>query len=54
MGKGKFSCVLALERDAIFNADDIRQALSIHDEIVHISIEINKISAVSRGTVLAK
>lgn len=42
VGKGKFSCILALESQAKFDADEIRQALSIHDEIVHVSVEINK------------
>ncbi|NUF22479.1 CDF family Co(II)/Ni(II) efflux transporter DmeF [Acinetobacter oleivorans] len=42
VAKGKFSCILALETDDIsLTADQIRQALSIHDEIVHISVEIN-------------
>ncbi|MNH73126.1 Cadmium, cobalt and zinc/H(+)-K(+) antiporter [compost metagenome] len=42
VAKGKFSCILALETDDIsLTADQIRHALSIHDEIVHISVEIN-------------
>ncbi|WP_228137495.1 cation diffusion facilitator family transporter, partial [Acinetobacter sp. V2] len=42
VAKGKFSCILALEtNDISLTADQIRQALSIHDEIVHISVEIN-------------
>lgn len=41
VGKGKFSCILALATDSNLNADQIREALSIHDEIVHVSIEIN-------------
>jgi len=33
---------LALETDDIpLTADQIRHALSVHDEIVHISVEIN-------------
>ncbi|QIO04460.1 CDF family Co(II)/Ni(II) efflux transporter DmeF [Acinetobacter shaoyimingii] len=55
VGKGKFSCILALESaEHALNADLIRQALSIHDEIVHISVEINhpaKFNFVSRETV---
>lgn len=43
VAKGKFSCVLALETLATLTADDVRYALSIHDELVHISVEINKI-----------
>ena len=41
VGKGKFSCILALATDSSLNADQIREALSIHDEIVHVSVEIN-------------
>ena len=41
VGKGKFSCILALSTNRFLNADQVRQALSIHDEIVHISVEIN-------------
>lgn len=41
VGKGKFSCILALVTDSDLNADQVREALSIHDEIVHISVEIN-------------
>ena len=41
VGKGKFSCILALATDSSLNADQVREALSIHDEIVHVSIEIN-------------
>ena len=43
VGKGKFSVILALESaDKNLNADMIRQALSIHEELVHVSVEINK------------
>ena len=41
VGKGKFSCILALATDSSLNADQVREALSIHDEIVHVSVEIN-------------
>lgn len=42
VAKAKFSCILALETAEALNADMVRQALSIHDEIVHISVEINR------------
>jgi cation diffusion facilitator family transporter len=43
VGKAKFSVILALEsKDPTINADQIRQALSIHEELVHISVEINQ------------
>ncbi|MCG7223017.1 CDF family Co(II)/Ni(II) efflux transporter DmeF [Acinetobacter sp. AG3] len=54
VAKGKFSVILALEsNDKNLNADQIRHALSIHKQLVHISVEINKtamFSWVSRET----
>ncbi|APW48833.2 Cobalt-zinc-cadmium resistance protein CzcD (plasmid) [Acinetobacter lwoffii] len=42
VGKGKFSCILSLELHNVnLTADDVRKALSIHEEIVHVSVEIN-------------
>ena len=41
VGKGKFSCILALETTVGLTADRVRTMLSIHEEIVHVSVEIN-------------
>lgn len=42
VGKGKFSCILSLELHNVnLTADDVRKALSIHEEIVHVSVEIH-------------
>lgn len=42
VGKGKFSCILALEtNNASLTPFCIKKALSIHEEIVHASVEIN-------------
>jgi len=44
VGKGKFSCILGLETtsaDLNLNPDQIKAELSIHEEIVHASIEIH-------------
>ncbi len=42
VGKGKFSCILSLELHNVnLTADDVRKALSIHEEIVHVSVEVN-------------
>lgn len=44
VGRGKFSCILALETsDTLLTPLVVKQALSIHDEIVHASIEINPV-----------
>lgn len=42
VAKGKFSCILALETEDSLTADQVRRALSIHEEIVHVSVEINQ------------
>ena len=41
VAKGKFSCILALETAEELTADQVRHALTVHDEIVHVSVEIN-------------
>ncbi|MFS7161860.1 CDF family Co(II)/Ni(II) efflux transporter DmeF [Serratia proteamaculans] len=43
IGKGKYQCVLALSSaDPTVTADRVRQLLAIHDELVHITVEINR------------
>lgn len=42
VGKGKFSCIVSIETDNLsLTPLLLKQALSIHEEIVHASIEIN-------------
>lgn len=41
VGKGKYGCILVLSSTKDINIDHIKQALSIHEELVHISIEVN-------------
>lgn len=42
VGRGKFSCILALESIGVnLTPDIVKKALSIHDEIVHASVEIH-------------
>ncbi|GAA5018746.1 CDF family Co(II)/Ni(II) efflux transporter DmeF [Acinetobacter puyangensis] len=44
VGRGKFSCILALQTsNTRLTPLVVKQALSIHDEIVHASIEINPV-----------
>lgn len=43
VGRSKFSCILSLNTvNVSLTAEVVRKALSIHEEIVHISVEINK------------
>ncbi|HEY8888406.1 MAG TPA: CDF family Co(II)/Ni(II) efflux transporter DmeF [Gallionella sp.] len=45
VGKGKFACILSLATDNDISPEYFKQQLSIHEELVHISIEINQIGA---------
>lgn len=42
VGKGKFGCILTLNTDVLIDVNYIKKELSIHEELVHISIEISK------------
>jgi cation diffusion facilitator family transporter len=41
VGKGKFACILSLVTADKLSADEVRQWLSVHEELVHITVEIN-------------
>lgn len=41
VGTGKYACIVALHTPMPLNADQVREYLSIHPELVHISVEIN-------------
>jgi cation diffusion facilitator family transporter len=42
VGKGKFACILSLATDNDVSPEYFKKQLSIHEELVHISIEINQ------------
>ncbi|AEC19635.1 cation diffusion facilitator family transporter [Pusillimonas sp. T7-7] len=44
VGKGKYACIVSLATSGAITADQIRQQLSIHEELVHITVEINNVS----------
>ena len=44
VGKGKYACILSLLSPSAISADEVRCKLSIHEELVHISVEINSIA----------
>lgn len=44
VGKGKFSCILSLEVEENVNSDYFKKQLQIHEELVHVTIEINKLN----------
>jgi cation diffusion facilitator family transporter len=45
VGKGKFACILSLATENEVSPEYFKQQLSIHEELVHISIEINKMTS---------
>jgi cation diffusion facilitator family transporter len=44
VGKDKYACILALVTATDATPEHYRQALSIHEELVHVSVEVNRLS----------
>jgi cation diffusion facilitator family transporter len=42
VGSGKYACVLCLESTSGLTADGVRAGLAQHDELVHVTVEINR------------
>lgn len=45
VGRGKYSCIISLDVDKDIDAASLKKELEIHEELVHISVEINKKSS---------
>lgn len=43
VGRGKFTCVAEVIMSADVNADHFRRALSTHEEIVHVTVEVRSV-----------
>jgi len=41
VGKGKYACILSLAVTDAAEPDDFRRQLSIHEELVHVTVEVN-------------
>jgi len=41
VGKGKYACVLSLDSSSNTTPDEVRKLLSVHEELVHVTVEIN-------------
>ncbi len=41
VGKGKYACILTLATAHMLSADEVRRWLSVHEELVHVTVEIN-------------
>ncbi|MES2402557.1 MAG: CDF family Co(II)/Ni(II) efflux transporter DmeF [Pseudomonadota bacterium] len=42
VGKGKYACILSLVTEELVTPDYFKQQLRIHEELVHISVEVNR------------
>lgn len=42
VGKGKYAVVVSIVSNASVDASYYREALSIHDELVHVTVEVNQ------------
>jgi Co/Zn/Cd efflux system component len=40
VGKGKYACILSLSTGAELDAHAVRRALSVHEELVHVTVEL--------------
>jgi Co/Zn/Cd efflux system component len=45
VGKGKYACIVALVALEDVSPDYFRKQLAIHEELVHISVEVNRLPA---------
>ncbi len=43
VGKGKYACIVSVATSSPLSAEDFKQQLRVHEELVHITVEINKI-----------
>jgi cation diffusion facilitator family transporter len=41
VGRGKYACILSLDSSESLQTDEVRRALSIHEELVHVTVEIS-------------
>jgi len=47
VGKGKYACIVSLATEGDAGPDYFKQQLRIHEELVHISVEVNRLAAPS-------
>ena len=43
VGRDQYACILGLATQATLNADGVRQALAVHEELAHITVEVNRL-----------
>jgi len=44
VGKDQYACILSLATHAALSADSVRQALGVHEELAHITVEVNALA----------
>jgi len=44
VGKDQYACILGLAARAELSADSVRQALGVHEELAHITVEVNRLA----------
>lgn len=44
VGKGKYACIVSLAAEISLTADEVRRRLAVHDELVHVTIEVSPLS----------
>lgn len=44
VGKDQYACILGLAARTELSADSVRQALGIHEELAHITVEVNRLA----------
>jgi Co/Zn/Cd efflux system component len=50
VGKGKYACILSLATVDDVTPEYFKEQLSIHEELVHISVEINRVGELRGAT----
>jgi hypothetical protein len=41
VGRGKYAVIASVVTHTSLSADEVRNALSVHEELVHITVEVN-------------
>ncbi|MNG06693.1 hypothetical protein D3C77_744370 [compost metagenome] len=44
VGKDQYACILGLATQGVLSADSVRQALGVHEELAHITVEVNRLA----------
>ena len=42
VGKARYTCIVALDAPAGVDPDAVRQLLGVHEELVHVTVEVNR------------